>query len=507
MSSQIVPIHRSNQPGSSTDNKNDIWFNAFNHAPGDDASIRWLSRPNQQLFKDKYGHDTEKFRITFDVENFKPEQIKIYIQNHKLTISGVYEERSEGRFMQKQFERTFDIPSNAAVDSMASFITAAHMLVVEIPLTSSTQVDQLSINQNANNQRRLSFSLNKYNTSNDNNALTSTSNDVTNLAAPGQQVRRTSVTKTMTTTTTTGSSELSPEATELLRSADTTTGNTSQTYSTHRTERRSSTTGNQQQITHNEPNSSTTTKQSTLTSSELSDLPIEIPPELLASGGTITIQKRKVSITKSTDGHNDTPIPASHNTETHSTLTKTSNSTHNTDQSVSVPIQRNNEHNETRSSTTSTTTSAQNTDQSVSAPNKRTDESHLTTSNQNQTSTSERRGSKTISSSNHSALYTLEEFLQNKTWNPSLVDGPDGKKTLYMRLQMKPGTTLDQMKISLNGYDLRVDVNNKVSADGGQYMSEHSYRQVTLFPTCEIDHLKTELKDDGFLHIQVPIKL
>ena len=96
-----------------------------------------------------------------------------------------------------------------------------------------------------------------------------------------------------------------------------------------------------------------------------------------------------------------------------------------------------------------------------------------------------------------------------------------------MRLQMKPGTTLDQMKISLNGYDLRVDVNNKVSADGGRYMSEnslingllfshkhlnfllgeHSYRQVTLFPTCEVDHLKTELKDDGFLHIQVPIKL
>ena len=36
--------------------------------------------------------------------------------------------------MQKQFERTFDLPSNADVDSMASFITANHMLVVEIPL-------------------------------------------------------------------------------------------------------------------------------------------------------------------------------------------------------------------------------------------------------------------------------------------------------------------------------------------------------------------------------------
>ena len=122
-------------------------------------------------------------------------------------------------------------------------------------------------------------------------------------------------------------------------------------------------------------------------------------------------------------------------------------------------------------------------------------------------------------------MFTLEEFLQNKTWNPTIVDGADGKKILYMRLQMKPGTKLDQMKISLNGFDLRIEVNNKASTDGGRYTSslplihanlyceslfvldEHSYRQVTLFPTCEVEHLKTELKDDDCLHIQVPIKL
>lgn len=70
-------------------------------------------------------------------------------------------------------------------------------------------------------------------------------------------------------------------------------------------------------------------------------------------------------------------------------------------------------------------------------------------------------------------MYTLEEFLQNKTWNPSLIDGPDGKKILYMRLQMKPGTTLDQMKISLNGFDLRIEVNKKLLNEGGQSMSEY----------------------------------
>ncbi|CAF1104993.1 unnamed protein product [Adineta steineri] len=517
MSSQIVPIHRTNAGSNLAANKSDIWFNAFDFAPGDDSNIRWLSRPNQQLVKDKFSHDTEKFRITFDVENFQPEQIKIYIQNRKLTISGVYEEHSEGRHMQKQFERTFDVPANADIDSMASFITAAHMLVVEIPLSSSPHIDHLNVNESANNQRRVSFSLDKFNTSN-NQGLLSTSNDSGNLSAPGQQVRRTSVTKTTTTTTTNGSSGLSPEVADLLKSVDTTTGGSSQTYSTHTTERRSSNAGNQQLAIH-EPNASSSTtsnKQTTLTTSDLSNLPLDIPPELLASGGTITIQKRRVSVTRGADGHTDhtTSAPSTHSNETHSTSSTTTSSTNNTNQVAAVPINRGNE---THSTSSTTTSSTNNTNQVAAVPINRSNETHSTSSttnnassntlNQQQSNTSERRGSKTISSSNQSRMFTLEEFLQNKTWNPSLVDGPDGKKILYMRLQMKPGTKLDQMKISLNGHDLRVDVNNKIDADGGRHMSEHSYRQVTLFPTCEVDHLKTELKDDGFLHIQVPIKL
>lgn len=50
----------------------------------------------------------------------------------------------------------------------------------------------------------------------------------------------------------------------------------------------------------------------------LSDAPIEIPPELLATGGTITILKRKVSVTKSSDpptSHTiQVPIPNSNST-------------------------------------------------------------------------------------------------------------------------------------------------------------------------------------------------
>ena len=77
MSSQSVPIHRTNTDANSSKKKDDTWFNPFDFSAGQDANIRWLSRPGQQATQGKYSRDTEKFRITFDAENFKPEQIKV----------------------------------------------------------------------------------------------------------------------------------------------------------------------------------------------------------------------------------------------------------------------------------------------------------------------------------------------------------------------------------------------------------------------------------------------
>lgn len=52
---------------------------------------------------------------------------------------------------------------------------------------------------------------------------------------------------------------------------------------------------------------------------DLANLPIEIPPELLATGGTITIQKRKVSVTKTAEPH--AIHSTTNNNDTHTTTT------------------------------------------------------------------------------------------------------------------------------------------------------------------------------------------
>ena len=59
-------------------------------------------------------------------------------------------------------------------------------------------------------------------------------------------------------------------------------------------------------------------------------------------------------------------------------------------------------------------------------------------------------------------MFTLEQFLKNTTWNPALEDaGEAGKKILHMRLQVKPGTTSESLNLTLNGHDLRVNIENK----------------------------------------------
>lgn len=60
----------------------------------------------------------------------------------------------------------------------------------------------------------------------------------------------------------------------------------------------------------------------------MKNLPLQIPPELFTRGGTITIQTRRVSITKEANGNTGQPVsvPITHNTDTKSTSSTTTTS-------------------------------------------------------------------------------------------------------------------------------------------------------------------------------------
>ena len=98
-------------------------------------------------------------------------------------------------------------------------------------------------------------------------------------------------------------------------------------------------------------------------------------------------------------------------------------------------------------------------------------------------------------------MYTLEEFLQNKTWNPTIEDGPDGRKVLFLRLQMKPGTTVDHLRITLDGFDLRVEVNNSVTTAVAGQISKDILRSI-LIPLMGVFQVnKVIIKSLSFQHV------
>lgn len=79
MSIQVLPIYRT------INNYNSSEFDAFNFSYGQDHYIRWLSRPNQQFIRERYGPGSQKFHITFDAENFQPEQIKVDLKKRLIS--------------------------------------------------------------------------------------------------------------------------------------------------------------------------------------------------------------------------------------------------------------------------------------------------------------------------------------------------------------------------------------------------------------------------------------
>ena len=53
------------------------------------------------------------------------------------------EKRSKSNFSVREFKRTFDIPSQAEVDKLVSFLTKNGLLVIEVPLKPDDQFDLL----------------------------------------------------------------------------------------------------------------------------------------------------------------------------------------------------------------------------------------------------------------------------------------------------------------------------------------------------------------------------
>merc|ERR1712020_10566 len=73
---------------------------------------RWLL-PADNFQMDRVRDDEFKWEITLDVQNFKPEELKVStMPDNSVVIEGKHEEKSgAGSYVQNQFKRQFTLPS------------------------------------------------------------------------------------------------------------------------------------------------------------------------------------------------------------------------------------------------------------------------------------------------------------------------------------------------------------------------------------------------------------
>lgn len=89
------------------------------------------------------------FRVTFDVSQFKPEEVTVRTQESSLVVYAKHEEQHEKKSMSREFNRRVDIPSNIDPQSLQCFIRDDGTLLVESSELPSEGYESSSCNRDS----------------------------------------------------------------------------------------------------------------------------------------------------------------------------------------------------------------------------------------------------------------------------------------------------------------------------------------------------------------------
>lgn len=79
-------------------------------------------------------HGGQKFKVRFDVSEFRPEEIQVRVQDSKIAVSAKHEEKSTSSSVSKEYSRQVDIPSNVDQDRLQCILSKDGILSIEGPV-------------------------------------------------------------------------------------------------------------------------------------------------------------------------------------------------------------------------------------------------------------------------------------------------------------------------------------------------------------------------------------
>jgi HSP20 family molecular chaperone IbpA len=98
-------------------------------------NVPWLSRP-EILTTSQLIPSPSRYRVSVDCTGFSPSSVKTEIKDNKLLVKAheKIDEKGNGDYTLKEFQKSYDLPTNALADRMVSFMSSGNQLIVEIPL-------------------------------------------------------------------------------------------------------------------------------------------------------------------------------------------------------------------------------------------------------------------------------------------------------------------------------------------------------------------------------------
>uniref|UniRef100_A0A171B2D1 Alpha-crystallin a chain-like protein n=1 Tax=Triatoma infestans TaxID=30076 RepID=A0A171B2D1_TRIIF len=90
--------------------------------------------------------DKNEFRVNLDVQQFKPEELKVKVVDDFLVVEGKHDERSDQHgFISRQFTRRYKIPENVDKTALVSNLSSDGVLTLKAPKITSPEKEAREI--------------------------------------------------------------------------------------------------------------------------------------------------------------------------------------------------------------------------------------------------------------------------------------------------------------------------------------------------------------------------
>lgn len=108
---------------------------------------RFLSREdNESLFPSDFSNfkqmndqilnvkdDDTKFELSLDTHDYRPDEIKVNLNQNVLSVEAKHEEKGEGNYVSRQFSRKYTLPENCEIDKVSSNLSSDGILMITAP--------------------------------------------------------------------------------------------------------------------------------------------------------------------------------------------------------------------------------------------------------------------------------------------------------------------------------------------------------------------------------------